>query len=1089
MKTTAKICMNNIMRKVLGLAAILALGASATKCRTESYANADWQNPAVFGINKLPPRNTAWPNPDAASGWKSNYDTSPWIASLNGQWEFHWAPDPDSRPADFYLPAFNALGWKKIPVPSCWELQGYGTPIYSNYIYPFNANRVALGRVLDEPQQQFTAYRERDPVGSYRRTFRIPAKWKGGRTILHFAGVSSAMYVWVNGKKIGYSENSRVPAEFDITDSLKAGDNLLAVEVYRWSDGSYLEDQDMWRLSGIFRDVFLYHTPDSSLWDFYVDTTLDASLKNAQVSLRYSIRSKFGTPDKELSVRLSLRAPDGKLVGGGTLLQSQVGATVPGINREQTTEAVIVKQPLLWSEETPNVYDALVELLEDGKVIEARRIDAGLRKVELRDQQFFVNGKPIKIKGVNRHEMDPVTGYTMTRARMEQDLRLIKQANLNFVRTSHYTDDPRWYELCNRYGMFLMDENNLETHGVSYHRRVLPGDRLEWQPAVVDRMQRTVIRDRSNPSVVMWSLGNEAGYGNAFLAMRAMARASDPQQRPIHYADMNLAADMDSQTYPTIDWLLQHVAGKALRKGEHGESSNSEQHGPYPSGKPFLANEYAHALGNSVGNLQDYRDVFDKYPMLLGGFIWEWMDQTTNKADAAGHRYQAYGGDFGDFPNNGSDCAKGLVSAERIPHPQYWEVKKVMQSIQVLPIDPARGRVLIRNKYSFTHLSAFAAEWVLEEDGRLASAGALNVPDVRPGEEKEVQIPWNHPNWKPGKEYSLKITFRLRKKTPWAEARHIVAWGQIQFSGAVAPELPPQSGQVKVTKLEDGWVASAVGTKIKIDGRTGWLTSFSVAGKELLAGPVLPNFWRVPTDSDIGWHVPSEMAPWREAANKARLQSLQGLSVAGEGRITAILLLPVKNSALTLTYVLRADGKLHIDLTLIPGKDAPELPRVGVQFAIPGVLDKIRWYGRGPQENYNDRMTGAAVGIYHSTVSQWITHYVRPQENANRTGIRWIQFADIAGDTLLIHSAGSLLGVSAWPYTQQDLELTTHDYQLPHRSKITVNVDGFQMGIGGDNAWGLPVHTQYRLKGKDRFEFAFDLDGIYALGDRRATAR
>jgi beta-galactosidase len=590
----------------------------------------DWENPLTFGVNKLPPRCPAWPCPDAESGWKSSYDFSPWVRSLNGDWSFHWAPDPKSRPDNFFAPGFDASGWKTIPVPSCWELQGYGVPMYVNYIYPF---KMHPPYVMEEPPTNYTAYLQRNPVGSYRRTFEVPADWQRGRTLIHFAGVDSAMYVWMNGRKVGFSENSRVPAEFDITGLLKPGKNLLAVEVYKFSAGSYLEDQDMWRFAGIFRDVFLYHTPDFSVWDFYVDQKLDTNFQNAEVSLHYTLRNSSSAPSNQLHIRLSLRAPDGNLVGGAPSLDEAVSSPIAGINPEKITASVTVKNPLLWTSETPNVYDALVELVQNGKVIETRRIDVGFRKVEIHDKQFWVNGKSLKMKGVNRHEFDPATGYHLTKERMEQDLHLIKQANFNFVRTSHYPNDPRWYELCNRYGLFLMDENNLETHGISYHKRILPGDDPAWLPAVVDRMQRTVIRDRNNPSVVMWSLGNEAGYGNDFMAMREAARADDPQLRPIHYADMNLAADVDSQTYPTTEWLLQDVQGKAIRKGEGGEIGLDEQHGKYPSGKPFVANEYAHAQANSLGNLQDYWDVFEKYPMLIGGFIWEWVDQTVYKTD------------------------------------------------------------------------------------------------------------------------------------------------------------------------------------------------------------------------------------------------------------------------------------------------------------------------------------------------------------------------------------------------------------------------------------------------------------------------
>jgi beta-galactosidase len=1036
------------------------------------YDHADWQNPLVFGVNKLPPRNSAWPNPDALSGWKSDYDHSPWLLSLDGDWSFKWSPDPDSRPRDFYKPNFSVADWKQIAVPSCWELKGYGVPIYTNSTYPFQPN---VPRVLDAPPPKYTAYLQRDPIGSYRRTFMVPANWKGGRTLLHFAGVGSAMYVWVNGKKVGYSENSRLPAEFDITDYLKPGANLLAVEVYRWSDGSYLEDQDMWRLSGIFRDVFLYHTPDTSLWDFYIAAPLDSQYQDATVSLRYNIRNVTGKPLSNLHIRLTLRGPDGKIVNNGPLIEEAVQPVDTGFNDNRITGEVKVSRPLLWTNETPNLYDALVELVQDGKVIETRHVDLGFRKVELKDKQFFVNGVSLKVKGINRHESDPETGYTPNIPRMVEDLKLIKQANFNFIRTSHYPNDPRFYALCDRYGIFVMDENNVETHGLSYQRRILPGDKPEWEPAVVDRMRRTVIRDRGYPCVVMWSLGNEAGYGNAFMKMREAARAADPQLRPIHYADMNLAADMDSQTYPTTTWLLQHVAGKAVRKGEHGEIGTVEQHGPYPSGKAFLANEYAHAQANSLGNFQDYWDIFEKYPMLLGGFIWEWSDQALYKKGDDGKRYFAYGGDFGDYPNDGRFCLKGLVSADRIPRPQYYEVKKVLQYIGITA-DLANGNIHIKNKYGYTSLDAFDADWQLEEDGVVIKKGKFDRVKVLPGNTGLIPVPWKEIQWKPGAEYFLTVQFRLHKNMPWANAGEVVAYEQLAIPNQL--KAAAESAGVKWIKSGNDWVAKANGTRLTVDGKTGLIKSYVLGTKEYLAGPLYPNFWRAPTDNDIGWKVPINMVEWKNAGIHATLKKLE-LVPAGSGmQLVGSYSLPVSATDLHIIYSLLNDGRAFIDLCLDVSKTTPEMPRIGFQFTVPASYNQVKWFGRGPQENYLDRKTGALVGIYNSTVDNWITPYVRPQENANRTDIRWAQFTDSNGNGLQIQYNQKLLGISAWPYSENDLETISHNNLLPQRDFVTINVDGWQMGVGGDISWGLPVHPEYRMIDKGRYEYAFYLKPI-----------
>ncbi len=1065
---------------LLAALAIFATNAAAGPIRA---SNQEWQDPQVFEVNKLPPRNSAWPCPDSASAWKSNYDHSPWVRSLNGEWRFHWSPDPDVRPVDFFTPEFDATSWKQISVPSCWELQGYGVPIYLNSRYPFQVNPPF---VMDEPPKHYTSYTQRNPVGSYLREFEVPADWSGQRVLLHFAGVSSAMYLWVNGTRIGYSEDSRSPAEFDITDHIQSGSNKLAVEVYRFSDASYLEDQDMWRLSGIFRDVFLYTTPQVTVWDSFVHATLDEDLQDAEMSLHYTLRNTAAAKADNLRIRLSLRAPDGSLVGTQPLLDEPIKRLDAGISPPRLTAAVQVRRPLLWTSETPNVYDALVELVRDGEVIEARRFDVGFRKVEIRGPEFLVNGRPIKIKGVNRHEFDPATGYTISRERMEQDIRLIKQANLNFVRTSHYPNDPRWYELCNRHGLFVLDEANVESHGLSYHKKVLPGDSDEWRAACVDRMRRLVIRNRSAPSVVIWSLGNEAGYGNVFLSMREAALAADPERRPIQYADMNRAADMDSQTYPTIEWLLQHVAGKAARKGERGESTNEEQHGKYPSGRPFLLNEYAHAMGNSLGNLKDYWDVIEKHPVLIGGFIWEWVDQTPYKTTPDGKKFFAYGGDFGDAPNDGVFCCKGMVDAERKPRPHFWEAAKVFQYIMVLPEDMALGKIRIRNGYDFISLERFPAGWVLEENGRMIAEGKLDKLDLAPGAEQVVTIPFAGTAMKPGAEYFLTVSFRLAEKESWAEAGHVAAWEQLPVPAPPAAVIKNAAvSQVPFRQVDGDWVAEADGTSVRVNGSQGWLKSIRLSGREILTNPIKPSFWRVPIDNDIGWKTPKLMGAWKDAVDKATLLSLSpGTS---PGTLTARLKLPTGHGEMT--YSLHADGALRLEMALEPGDKAPEFPRVGMQFAIPRDMTGIQWFGRGPHENYLDRKSGAAVGIHRSTVNDWITPYVRPQENANRSDVRWIEFTGEDGIGLRLEAEETPMGVSAWPYSAADLAAATHDYQLPRRDFITVNVDGAQMGVGGDNSWGLPVLRNYRLKAGQSQRFAMTLRGVRKdHGEKGSTA-
>jgi beta-galactosidase len=1053
----------------------LLAAALAVSARAEAPP---WEDPEVFGIDKLPPRCAAWPCATAEEALAGTYDRSPGVVSLNGEWSFRWAPDPGARPAGFEAPSFDVSSWGTIPVPSCFELHGHGVPLYVNIKYPF---KVDPPRVMGEPPREFTSFAHRNPVGSYRRTFEVPAAWQGRRILLHFAGVRSAFFAWVNGVRVGYSEGSRLPAEFDITAAARPGTNVLAVEVYRFSDGSYLEDQDFWRLSGIHRDVFLYSTPAVALWDFFAQASLEAG-GDGTLRLHHTIRNAGGVPAADLRVRLTLFDPSGRRVGDGPLVDEALPPVAPGFGPERATAAVRVTAPRPWTPESPELYAAVVEVTQAGRVLDARRASVGFRRLEIRDRQLWLNGVSIKVKGVNRHEMDPERGYVPTMEMMERDVRLMKRAHINFVRTAHYPNDPRWYDLCDRVGLLVLDEANVESHGLSYHKKVLPGDRPEWRAAVVDRMRRMVVRDRGHACVGMWSPGNEAGYGSAFVAMREAALAADPERRPMQYADMNLVGDVDSQTYPTPEWLLQHVQGRATRKGERNETALVEQHGPYPSGKPFLMNEYAHAMGNSVGNFREYWDVIEAHPMLLGGFIWDWVDQGLYKAGPDGRRFFAYGGDFGDVPNDGNFCCNGLVAPDRVPHPHYEEVRKVHQYVRVTPEDATAGRLRVENRYGFTNLDRFEAEWQLDRDGVPVQRGALGRLTVAPGAATVVAIPWTKPP-ADGAEWFLTVRFRLPEPTAWAEAGFVVAWEQVAVRESATFAAPPEPavGRAPVA-TRDGAdvVVRGADFEVRIDGTHGGLASWRSGGRELLAGPLRLNFWRVPTDNDIGWKAPRLMQAWEAAGAGARAREITVAESAGTVTVEAVLGVPVGESAARLGYAIGASGRIHCTAAVTPagegGKAAPEMPRFGVRFAVPGAMSGIEWYGRGPHENYGDRKTSAPVGIHRAAVADWITPYVRPQENAGRCDVRWIALRDAAGSGVRVRAVGGPLMVTAWPYSAEDLAAARHDVDLPRRDFITVSLDHRQMGVGGDNSWGLPVHEEYRLPPGKAMAFAFVLE-------------
>ena len=1058
----------------------------ALTCALQNICSAEepWQDAVVYEINRLPIRAQTWPCPDVKSALSSTYESAPGLQHLDGPWAFRFSHEPAARPADFYKPDFDASAWGTLPVPSCWELHGHGTPLYVNYAYPFKADPP---RVMGEPPKTFTTFSQRNPVGSYRRTFTVPAKWQNRRVILHFGGVSSAYSVWVNGVRSGYAEDARLPSEFDVTTLVKSGENLLAVEVYKYSDGSYLEDQDFWRLSGIFRDVFVYSTPSTALWDCYGHAELDVAFADATLTAQVTLRTAQDAPADGVALSLELRDPFGTPV---PLTGSNHELSLPALTTGLTAVTVgpfTVKAPTKWSCETPNLYTLLYVLKQKDRVIDVRKTQLGFRKVGFLNGELAVNGNTIKIKGVNRHEFDPAAGYVQNRALIEQDIRLMKQANFNFVRTAHYPCDPRFYEACDRLGLYVMDEANVESHGLSYHKKVLPGDLLEWRAPTVARGERMALRDRGHASVVMWSLGNESGYGSAFPAMSAAIRAADPEKRLIQYADMNIAGDMDSQTYPTPDWLKQHLQGKAVRKGEHDERALVEQHGAYPSGKPFLMNEYCHAMGNSLGNFQEYWDLIEVNPMLIGGFIWDWVDQGLWKTQPDGTRILSYGGDHGDQPNNGNFCINGLVGPERNPHPHYWQAAKTQQPLRISK-GSAPGTILVSNRHEVLNADIYDLQWELLRDGAPLRFGETSSVKVPAGTSRELSLHIGElpPSGKPACD-SLVVSFVLKENTAWADKGHVVARDQIMLNECPPPTAPAVSDTVAHQKL----TASQSGRDIRITGAdcaftfsgiTGCLTSWQAKGHERLAAPLAFNFWRVPTDNDEGFKLHEKSKVWKDAAARATLTSLTP-NPAKPGEVTAEFALAAGASTARLTAMCYADGRIDLaaTVTLKPSADnkpLPIVPKIGLQIVLANSYETVHWFGKGPYENYWDRQDAAWLGLHKLPVRDFATSYVRPQENANRCGVRWIRFTRKDGSGVCATADGQPLMVSAWPYTQADLTATKHAAELPCRELLTVNFDLLQMGVGGDNSWGLPVHTPYTIPGSGTYTWRFVLEAL-----------
>lgn len=1011
----------------------------------------DWENPALLGRNKEPYHCTLLPYPDAASALEGTRDASPFHQSLNGTWKFHWVGQPDNRPRDFFKPEYDVSPWDEIPVPSVWQLQGYGIPIYTNVRYPFPPNPPHIPH-------------DYNPVGSYRRTFEIPETWRGRRVFIHFAGVESAFYLWLNGKEAGFSKNSMGPAEFEITSFLEDGENTLAVEVYRWSDGSYLEDQDMWRFSGIFRDVYLFATPEIHVRDFFVRCRFDDDYRDATLQLTAKVRNYSARTGGAHRLEAVLLDADGAPAGKAPLIATEFGPLEAGEEQILELEA-LVKAPHHWSPEEPYLYTFLLELkTPSGDTVEVLSCRFGFRDVAIRDAQLLVNGVPVKLKGVNRHEHDPWRGRAITHERMIQDIELLKRFNFNTVRTSHYPSDPKWYELCDRYGIFLIDEANLESHGMGYDLNSTLGNRPDWEAAHLDRHTALVERDKNHPSVIIWSLGNEAGSGCNFEAGGRAIRALDPT-RPIHYERMNDVADIDSVMYPHLDDLIAE--------------------GKKDSSKPFIMCEYAHAMGNAVGNLQEYWEAIETHDRLIGGCIWEWADHGIFKAtddepreDGSRPWFWAYGGDFDDEPNDGNFCMDGLVFPDRSIPPKMWEVKKVYQYVAVAPVDLARGKIRIRNKHFFVNLNRYELRWSIREDGRIVEEGTLPPLDLPAGQETEFSIPFTTPSPKPGAEYTLRISFHLRDETLWADSGHEVAWEQMRLPVESGKRPAAAFGSDSDLKVQEGdtlVTVSGDGFTVRFSKSHGSIATIVYDGQEILPrggaifhGPVL-NLLRAFTDNDTRLIGGESLKRDFYAAGLSQMRFyLKRFEVSRENgntaRITAGLdCLGSKGRGFRheCVYTIYPDGSIHLQNHLEPQGELPMLPRIGLKMVLAGELGHLAWYGRGPHESYPDRKAGAALGRYKGTVSAQYVPYPFPQECGNKEDVRWASLSNEAGKGVLL-VMDSPLSFSALRFTPGDLNRATHPCDLKPRRNITVCVDYRHCGLGNASC-GPPVLDRYAL--------------------------
>jgi beta-galactosidase len=1056
---------------------LLLAGRAVCPAQDESQARTDppeWEDPRVFAVNREPAHATFVPYPDEAAARRGalafapgapRVEGSPYVRSLNGRWKFHWAKEPSARPAEFYRQEYDVSAWKEIRVPSNWELKGYGTPIFLNIVYPFKRD---APKVMGEPPKDWTTYEERNPVGSYRRDFTVPPEWRGRETFLVLGGVNSACYVWVNGQRVGYSEDSRLPAEFNITKFVRAGENTVAVEVYRFSDGSYLEDQDFWRLSGIFRDVELVSRAPLHIRDFHARTHLDAAYRDARLALNVKVRNS-GAAAERVSVEAKLFDARGAAVGPPVVAG---GSAPPGGEVSLDLEKAVA-DPLKWSAEEPNLYTLLITLKDArGSVVESVPWRLGFRTSEIKDGRILVNGRPASIKGVNRHEHDPDVGHVVTRERMIEDILLMKRHNINAVRTSHYPNHETWYALCDEYGLYVQDEANIESHGYGANEKQRISDSEDFTEAHVARVSRMIERDKNHASIFLFSLGNEAGHGRNFDAARAWVKQNHPWIVLVYEAGASVHSDVFNPMYTKPHEIVPYYE----KRGE---------------GRPFYLVEYAHALGNSVGNLQEYWDVLESRPNFHGGFIWDWVDQTFRKKTADGRDVWAYGGDYGDKPNDGNG-GDGLVFADRRAQPELEEVKKVYQFVKVEPVDLAAGRVRVRNKHTFRDLSFAVGSWELTEDGMVVRRGPLPRLRTAAGQSEEVALGLGRPALRPGAEYFLKVTFALAADTPWAGRGHVVAWDQFAMPYPKPPAAP--RGPAPVDKLRVEEAADAVTLRgprflARVGKASGALEAYEVDGRPLIAGPLAPNFWRAPIDNDRGNGMARRLGVWRAAADGRKVTSVAVERLSpGAARVTTEATLPAGSSRVRTSYWFHGDGVIEVESTLTPGGDVPELPRVGMRVLIPGEFRSVEWYGRGPHETYWDRRTGAAVGLYRSTVDELWTPYVEPQETGNRTDVRWVSFTNASGAGLRAVGLPELY-FSAWPFAASELERAKHSAEIQMSKEITVNLDYRQMGVGGDDSWGAQPHAEYRLPADKTYQYSFRLEPVRATAAGRRTPR
>jgi beta-galactosidase len=1020
----------------------------------------EWNNnPDIFQLNRMPAHTTFMPYHTVEEALKGERTESGYYKSLNGQWKFSFAENPDQRIKEFYEQDYDASSWDEIKVPSHWQFQGYDYPHYTNRIYPWEGK--------EDIQPPFAPVNY-NPVGSYIRTFTIPESWDGSPVYLSFQGVESAFYVWVNGDLVGYSEDTFTPAEFDITPYLIDGENKLAVEVYRWCDASWLEDQDFWRLSGIFRDVYLYSAPNVHIYDFSVVTELDKQYEDAM----FKIKAKITNYDQRAHSKMTLEAilyDRSNHTIFDKPLTMEVQLEDGGSSCEVQTDR-LVKKPHKWSAESPDLY-VLVLVLKDehGEIAHTASCKVGFRSFEIKDGLMCINGEPISFKGVNRHEFHCDRGRSVTYEDMVHDIVLMKKHNINAVRTSHYPNHPLWYDLCDEYGLYVVDEANLETHGTwKYGQKeeggAIPGSKPEWTDNVLDRCRSMLKRDKNHPSVIIWSLGNESFGGDNFIKMHDYLKEADPT-RIVHYEGIHhyraseAASDIESRMYTKIEDVEKYALNDPK--------------------KPFIICEYSHAMGNSCGNLFKYWELFDRYPILQGAFIWDWRDQAIRTTTADGVSYLAYGGDFGDTPNDGTFCGNGLIFADGAVSPKIYEVKRCYQNVKMEAIDLQKGKIRLVNKNLFISLGQYSLMWQIDRNGETIAQGQ-SVYEVPPKASLEITLPYILPaQCEASEEYYLTVSLVSREDTKWAEKGHEVAFEQFRLPVESAPaEERNGCPDLEAKESDATLILSGSDFTVSFNKTNGTLTSYRYKGVELIEQGPVPNFWRASIENDRGNKLPDRCATWRKAGADRELKACHAEISNTRAEIRAEFVLPTTElSICKVLYTVYGDGEIKVEQQLDPGSNLPEIPEIGMMFTMNAAFENLRWYGQGPHENHWDRATGSRLGIYEGKVEEQYVPYLRPQECGNKTEVRWATLINDKGLGLKITGAPTV-ELNALPYTPEELESYDHVYKLPKSPHVAVRVNFRQMGVGGDNSWGARTHPEFTLYADKRYVNVFSLRGV-----------